>query len=545
LAETIRLSDRRHDGDAAEQDGFASRALRSRELLVILVVIGTALRLAQYLANRSLWIDEAWLALNLLARSFGHLTTSLDFAQGAPLGFLFIEEAIGRTFGFSEYALRLFPLLSGIASLVAFAWLARRVLPAAAAPLALFLFAVADGLIYYSSELKPYAGDVTASVVLILAATKLAERDPAGAQTVLFAIGGLAAVFFSFPAAFLIAAIAVTLTVQRSFQGPGKLRLGVVLPVSVSLLGAIAVGLFALTRTDEIRSVSSQRFLGVSGTSSIVDAVNFFGTNLVAAMGLLQDPPFNQIQKLALLLVVAGIVSFLRRDRVLLSILLISFALTFLASAIHAYPLAARTELFLVPPIILLLVEGLARIVHWTPRRWRAPLAVILTVAVAAGPAFLAAKRLAHPRQREEIRPVLEFVRDHWQAGDTLYLYPYAQYAFLYYERCGCLKLMRNGHQLWPVRATSGPDEIARAVVSRTPALVVDDNHRYDLQQYSADLRRLKGLHRVWFVYSHVATPEEEQFVQHNLVTALNRMGPRLTGIDRHGAHAYLYEFRR
>jgi hypothetical protein len=202
-----------------------------------------------------------------------------------------------------------------------------------------------------------------------------------------------------------------------------------------------------------------------------------------------------------------------------------------------------RTELFLVPPVILLLVEGVARIAHWTPRRWRATVAVVLAVVVAAGPAVLAAKRLVHPRQREEIRPVLEFVRDHWQAGDTLYLYPYAQYAFLYYERCGCLKLRRNGQQLWPVRATSGPVETARAVVARTPALVVDDNHRFDLQQYIAGLHRLRGRHRVWFVYSHVATPEEKEFVQHDLAAALNGMGRRLIGIDRTGAHAYLYDF--
>jgi hypothetical protein len=524
-------------------DKWALSALRSRRLLFGLIGVGILLRVAQYLANRSLWVDEAWLALNLLSRSFEHLTKPLDFAQGAPVGFLFTQEVVSRVLGFSEYALRLFPLLCGITSLIAFAWLARRVLSEAAAPLAVLLFAVADGLIYYSSELKPYVGDVAASVVLVIAARKLAEHAP-GPRTGLLALGGLVLVLFSFPAVFFIAAVAATLTFQAIFHGSRAPRLGSALAVSLWLLGSIAVGAFAATRLDQIRSGSPHRFLGVTGSSSLSHAVNVFGTNVAGAMGLLQDPPFSQVDKIALLLVVVGIVSLMHRDRVLLSILLIPFPLTFVASAVHAYPLSLRTELFLAPPIILLLVEGVAKTVQWTPRRWKSAAALTLVVVLAGGPVFVAAKRLVHPRQREEIRPVLEFVRDHWQAGDTLYLQHYAQYAFLYYEKCGCLRLTHDGRMLWPVRETTGPDEVSQAIISETPALVVERYYARDPRRYVADLRRLKGRGRVWFLYSHVATAGEKSFIQHDLIGELNEMGVLLNGIDRPGAHAYLYDLR-
>jgi hypothetical protein len=522
------------------QDAWALRALRSSELLGIVICIGIALRVAQYLANRSLWIDETWLALNLLSRSFGHLTKPLDFSQGAPIGFLFAEKLVSSVLGFSEYALRLVPLLCGIASLIAFALVARRVLPKAVAPLAALLFAVADGLIYYSSELKPYAGDVTASIVLILAARKLSGNAPVGVKMIAFALAGLVLVAFSFPALFVVAGIAITMTFAAMFGRDTALRPATLVPVFVWVLGSIASGIFAATHLAHIRGTGSN-FFYVSDSSSLAHSVNVFGTQLAVTIGLL--PPFNQVQKLALLLVIVGVVSLARRDRALLSVLLIPLVLTFAASAVHAYPLEQRTELFLVPMVLLLLVEGVAKTIQWTPPRSRTAVGVVLAVAVAAGPVSLATKHLVHPRQREEVRPVLEFVRERWRAGDTLYLYHYAQYPFLYYERCDCSRLTRAGRVLWPVRAVAGPDEHSQAVLSKTPALVVG-HFRAVPQQYVADLHRLKGRGRVWFVYSHFATPGEELFIQHRLIDTLDKMGVRLTSIDRLRAHAYLYDLR-
>ena len=57
-----------------------------------IILIGIVLRLRQYLLNRSLWADEASLAMNLVTRNFGELTQLLDYHQAAPIGFLFIEK---------------------------------------------------------------------------------------------------------------------------------------------------------------------------------------------------------------------------------------------------------------------------------------------------------------------------------------------------------------------------------------------------------------------------------------------------------------------
>jgi Dolichyl-phosphate-mannose-protein mannosyltransferase len=527
----------------APDDRRLLSALASRRLLYVLVGLGAALRVAQYVANRSLWLDEASLALNLLSRSFvGLLTKPLDFGQGAPPAFLFTEELASRVFGFSEYALRLFPLVCGIAALIGFAWLARRVLPHAAAPLAVMLFAVADGFIYYSSELKPYSGDVAVAVALLIAALKLGEDRVGTATAVFLAVGGLLLVAFSFPAVFLIAGAAATLVADALLRKRRVSRLGTAIAVSCWLLGSAAVAAFAASRLDEIRSGSRDGFLGVYGSSTLAHALNVFGSNIAAAMGFVGDRPFNHVQKLALLLVVVGVVSFLRHNPVLLAILIIPFALAFAASGLDAYLLAERTELFLVPSLILLLVEGVATVVRQTPDAWRPVVALTLSVAVASGPLYLATKRLLFPRKVEEIRPVLVFVRDHWRAGDTLYLDHDAQYAFLYYKECNCLRLTFNGAALWPIRGVSGQSQADTAVVSTTPSLVVGSSHQQDPNGVLMKLRMLRG--RTWFVYSHFESPSDAEFIEQRLVGTLDDIAMRVAGIDRRRAHAYLYEIK-
>src|ERR1700731_1023069 len=117
-----------------------------------IIVFGALLRLTQFLSNRSLWLDEAKLALNIVNRSFAQLCKPLDYGQGAPIGFLMLERSALHLLGSGEYALRLFPFLAGLISLLLFYQLAKRSVPTGAVPIALGLFATSAPLIYYSSE---------------------------------------------------------------------------------------------------------------------------------------------------------------------------------------------------------------------------------------------------------------------------------------------------------------------------------------------------------------------------------------------------------
>src|SRR5207244_11823416 len=60
---------------------------------------------------RSLWLDEALLALNIVRRPLSGMFRPLDYNQGAPVGFLLLEKLVTHAFGNGELSLRLIPLI--------------------------------------------------------------------------------------------------------------------------------------------------------------------------------------------------------------------------------------------------------------------------------------------------------------------------------------------------------------------------------------------------------------------------------------------------
>lgn len=536
-------------GEALWEGGFARRLLHSRELVLVLVGVGVLLRVAQYLSDRSLWVDEAWLSLDLINHPLKDLTGPLGFQQASPVGFLLIEGVIAKVLGYSEYALRLFPLACGILSVPLFAWLARRTVSTAAAPFAILLFVVADGLIYYSSEVKPYETDVTVAVCLLAAGALLTDdAAPRIRSAAIISVAGLVLVTLSFSAVLVVGAISAVLLVRLVLNW----RRNLLSPASLAILlwgsAATGIAIFGVSQTHAIRDSfgTSGFFLGVDG-SSPTHGLNVMGTGIATALGFPQGRPFSHVEKLALLCAIVGAIALVRRNPTSFWMLVTPFAFLVAASAAHFYPILLRTELFLAPVVILLLAEGVAQVVRWSPARAKVVTAFLLATLVAAGPVWLAADRVIHPRTKEEIRPVLEFIRDHWRAGDTLYVHYGAQYALLYYEECNCLRLTAPGadRRLWPLRASKGQkSQFGQAAVPLTSDVVIGRYHGFGSDGYVADLDRVRHRRRVWFLYSHLSADWEESLVRHALLGHVASLGTQINGIDRPGAHAYLYQLR-
>lgn len=183
-----------------------------------LIVVGILLRAALYFANRSLWGDEASLAVNLVNRSFRQLCRPLDFEQGAPIGFLFGERVVVQLFGTRECSLRLIPFLSGNLLLVLLFVLARRYFSGVMGLVALAMAVFSKSLIHYSVELKQYSSDAIFSLLLLCCAMRIRRRlegsGDAGRAIGWFAIVGTAVVWFSHPAVFVLAGTACIMAIQ-------------------------------------------------------------------------------------------------------------------------------------------------------------------------------------------------------------------------------------------------------------------------------------------------------------------------------------------
>jgi hypothetical protein len=119
------------------------RSLTGPHTLTALVLIGVILRLWAYLANTALYLDEILLSYSILNLPIVDLLTRpLPIDQVAPLGFLLVERCSVTIFGHNEFALRLFPFVCAIISLILFRRLAERALTGAGPAVALFVFAI-------------------------------------------------------------------------------------------------------------------------------------------------------------------------------------------------------------------------------------------------------------------------------------------------------------------------------------------------------------------------------------------------------------------
>ncbi len=469
-----------------------------RWIIPVLMLLAAALRFRQYFANRSLWLDEAKLSLNILHRSFAQLWQPLDYHQGAPVGFLGIEKWAVTTFGTSEYALRLFPLLAGTVSIFLFYLLARRVVRSAAVPLALALFAISPTLIYYASEVKQYSSDVALALLLVYLA--VTER------ILLLGICGAVAIWFSHPAVFVLGGIFGILLLRhwRNWK--------------VHVAGTLWVSSFAVCYFVLLRKLSQDAVLLAYWQQNFMPFPpnpkwfedSFF--DLFSASAALR------FTGLAAFVFLCGGVSLWRRNRETQLLLLSPVVPTLLASAVHKYPFGGRLALFLVPILLLLMAEGAETIRTVAGNRF----GVILVVLLLIDGGLYTLHRFVSPfngsehigvMPLEEMRPLVVQLKSRLRAGDAVYVYHPTMEPFEYYaERTGF------------------PSENVMMGTARGD----------DPKSYEADLIGFAG-RRVWVVLSHIGTTTGDPGY---LTFYMRLKGNRLASLTFPGAEADLYEVR-
>jgi hypothetical protein len=209
--------------------------------LILLAAFGVALRLRQYLFNRSLWGDEAALASNVIERDAASLMTGpLSSHQSAAPGFLIAARSAVAAFGADEYALRLIPLLAGLLIVVLAVVLARRELKSAPAQVTFVgLVALSPVLIYYASEVKQYSSDAFFALAILVGVSYRTSRY----GTWLLAAAGFFALVFSLPAFFIAAPAALLLLYEAiaSSRWRQTVIVGIAWSLGAALHGAYLV----------------------------------------------------------------------------------------------------------------------------------------------------------------------------------------------------------------------------------------------------------------------------------------------------------------
>jgi len=471
------------------------------------------LRVRQYLIGRSLWADEAMLALNIVNRNFAGLFKPLDYDQGAPIGFLLTEKIFNLLLGRSEYALRLFPLLLGLLSLWTFYLLLKHFTSGTTLIVIITLFAVNPRLIYYSSEVKQYMADVVVAIILLLITSQLIEK-PTRKGLAILTFAGLLALWFSHPSIFLLAGIGITLIIlylqKRDFANLG-------LTSAMGLLWLANLWeLYSLT----LKDLSSNSFMRAYWQSAFAPMPpwsdwNWFWISFQKNM----DTHFaiTQAAWIAFILMLAGWIVLLKPRRLFAITLACLFSITLLASFLQLYPSLERMVLFLVP-VWLLLVGILLESFIQNPRT--RPIFAALMVLLISGYFLYGAvprtvEQFVSPKYFEHIRPTMDYLKGSWRDGDTIFVTNGAVPAFEYYAPFYHLEDV--------------PYLSSKQANYETPNVI--------LQQIDT----LKGRPRVWILMSHVY--EQGNFNEKDfLLDYLNKKGTKVREFHHQlGTSVYLY----
>jgi len=379
---------------------------------VVLFAVGVALRLNLYVDRRSLWLDEIWVALNIVGRSFLDLARPLDYAQSAPVGFLWVERLAVVIGGVNELALRAFPILAGCLLLVALWMLARRLLDVRYAALCLAFAALSPVLIYYSNEVKPYIVDALVAVALTWISLDVVEAPDSTRAWRRLVGGGVLGILLSTPAVFVLAGVGVALIAHPAI---GRTRAGWMRLVGTGAVWVIlfALGYFMIYRgtanSDYMQRIWKDAFLTLPPRTLARVANN-------ASREMWIETLFGENDRMLLpksivmvtLLSAAGAVVLARRRGLPTALLVaLPFVATAGASFARLWPLTPRLLVVLVPGILLLLGAGLWALVGLLPVRARGVVLALLGAFILIPATVYDAAAARAPNRRDDVAPLV------------------------------------------------------------------------------------------------------------------------------------------
>jgi hypothetical protein len=394
-------------------------------MIWVMAAIGALLRIGRFALNYPLWGDEACLAANLIDRNFAELWKPLNFGQICPPAFLAIELAISRCLGFHEWVLRLFPLLCAVTSVPLFVWAAGKALKGVPLLLAVAVFSVSLHPLRHAAEVKPYASDLTAALVLLALALAWLESRERSWSLWCLGIAAPLAVAISHPAIFVAGAVGLALlgpvwrTGRWSFRAPfGLFTLGT--------LGTFAAMFVLSTGAQDEWTIRGLRDYWKGSFPPIDDPLGLLRWLLSIHTGTLFAYPgggTNGRSTGTLLVVVVATIWLWRCDRkTIVTVMLAPFGLTLIAAVLRRYPYGgeARQMQFVAPSICLLAGLGAGLLLERIRRpKLRAIVVAISLMAVLIDPIVALARDAARPYRFAQDHEARELARKFWPSASS------------------------------------------------------------------------------------------------------------------------------
>ena len=393
----------------------------------MIALLGVSLRLREFFAFRSLWLDEVALLLQIRGRSYEALLfNGVAGNQGAPAAYLLLSKAAMSQFVSFEIGARLVSLWCGIAAIFVAARLVLVSFHDSFTRIsALFLLATSPWLIFYSAEGKHYMLEVLVALTVVWGALRY-ER--AQLSMITLAILGCIAPWFSHNAPVALCACG-GLFIYRAWSRR-DLR-GVALCVGMCGLWVVS---FAFHAATNMRALFGNTELFVywrhglapwyEGALAMVEWIGFAWGHVMAY--IFTPPNYHASPELSSLwwvgvwesvlvaIVALGIVRMFRERSPLAPYVALILGISFSLAALRISPFSGRLVLYTVPFILMSAASGAGGLVAWA--RGRGALlgtCAVSTALLVMGPSVATStERFVRPINRSNMKAALRYLSE-------------------------------------------------------------------------------------------------------------------------------------
>lgn len=502
-----------------------------------LIFLGITLRLIEYFHDNSFWLDETFVALNVMQQSYYELTQPLLYEHHAPIGFLLIQKFITNVFGYSEYAFRIYPQLASIVSVFLFYKVSKFFLNEKGRFLALFLFSTCVALIHYSAEGKPYAGDVFFSLLLLYFSIKTFKKSINWGNIILFGITGAIAIWCAYSSVFVLAGIGTGI-IYKFFKDKTPKQILKYLPAFI-LWGLSFIGFYSHAL---LKAINEKLVIDVFGQFYVPTPFSLKSLLWILNMTWLQIK-YMPLSYEVLIFLFLGLFLMFKKDRVKFIILFLPYIFCLVASFLQQYPFWQRAILFLISGIIIFISLGFEELYDFIAKKFSKiiyvkALLLLILVFIILVPTIASVYNINHPRLNQDVKPAMKFLSENVKPGDTIYIHKHLMYALKYYgPRYGFIA----PKDLEPPLKTWG---IQREFKENDSTIILGHSDGADIEkekyfgEIKNDLEKLKGTKRVWLFLTDLKwrAYDETQFIK----TYINK--PPIKSFKSEGMEVLLYE---
>jgi len=451
--------------------GLVCRTRLFTRLMIVFVTVCYCFALVKYGFGRSLWADEVWVANSVTAPSLSKMFY-YTWLQTSPPLFLLAVRGFVAVFGIANAVWRIIPALMGVLSAALMAVVLRRVLSRLYALAAWTLFVLSPTALLNSVSLKQYSSELAAATAVLLASLGYFRRPTLLRFWLLVATIGIA-LLLAYPVTFLLPGIfvCVCLSPILAASDPSISTLSWFTSFLRGLTLAVAAAseflgeyVFFISRnvSADLRSFWEQNHQRGFITVVFYSCVQLL--HLLALPGRLLTS--KGVGALAGILLLAGFVlaavKFRNGQRKWLVIQILCGTpclLVVIASLFSWYPSTARTCLFLLPYVALIVMADVQQTSDFILQRWTrcwltsvfdiALVGLTLAIAVTATKANYL-RSLDQPP--EDLNSAVSYLNEHVQPNDFLWIHPSVEEGFKFYKQVVGWKgqTAEVGHTGWP-----------------------------------------------------------------------------------------------